>query len=120
MAARALLSLAEKECLYAAKIQGRSLAAIAAEVGCSHETARKWWCVARDHGRAALTQSRRGRAPTGVLSRFPPAVTQQALALKREHPAWGPDRILTELGSDPMLVGFPLPSRSRLAILFKN
>jgi transposase-like protein len=89
MATRAPLTLAEKERLYAAKIQGHSLPAIAAEVGCSRETVRKWWRVARDHGRAAFRQSRRGRAPTGVLSRFAPAVTQQALALKRAHPLWG-------------------------------
>lgn len=120
MATRAPLTLVEKERIYAAKIRGHSLGAIAADLGCSHETARKWWRVARDHGRAALGQSRRGRAPTGVLSRFPPAVTQRALALKREHPAWGPDRILTDLGRDPTLTGQPLPSRSRLATLFKT
>ena len=53
MAARTPLTLAEKEWLYAEKVRGRSLSAIAAELGCSHETARKWWRLARDHGRAA-------------------------------------------------------------------
>jgi transposase-like protein len=120
MAARAPLSLAEKQRIYAAKIQGRSLSAIAAELGCSRETTRKWWRIARDHGRAALALSRRGRAPSGVLSRFPPAVTHRALALKREHPSWGPDRILADLAREPSLLGQPLPSRSRLALLFKT
>jgi hypothetical protein len=55
-----------------------------------------------------------------VLSRFPPAITQRALALKREHPSWGPDRILADLGREPSLLGQPLPSRSRLALLFKT
>jgi transposase-like protein len=120
MAARAPLTLAEKQRLYAAKIQGRSLPSIAAELGCSPETARKWWRVARDHGRAAFHQARRGRSATGVLSRFPPAVTQQALALKRAHPTWGPDRVLADLRRDQTLTGLPLPSRSRLAVLFKT
>src|SRR5215468_3723671 len=103
MAARTRLTLAEKERLYAAKIQGRSLSAIATELGCSRETARKWWRVGRDHGRAAFQVARRGRAATGVLSRFPPAVTQQALALKHAHPSWGPDRVLTQLQQDAAL-----------------
>ena len=53
--------------------------------------------------------------PPVVPSRFPPPITQQALALKRAHPAWGPDRILTDLGRDPALRGLPLRSRARLA-----
>jgi transposase InsO family protein len=120
MAARAPLTLAEKQHLYASKIQGRSLPSIAAELGCSPETARKWWRLARDHGRAAFHQARRGRAATGVLSRFSVAVTSRALTLKHEHPSWGPDRVLTDLQHDPTLTGLPLPSRSRLALLFKS
>jgi transposase-like protein len=120
MTTRAPLTLAEKERIYAEKIRGRSLPAIAAIVGCSAETARKWWRIARDHGRAAFRQSRCGRAATGVLSRFPPAVTHRALALKREHPTWGPDRVLTDLHQDLTLTGVPLPSRTRLAVLFKT
>jgi transposase InsO family protein len=120
MAARVPLTLGEKERLYAAKIQGRSLPSIAAELGCSPETARKWWRLARDHGRAAFHQARRGRAATGVLSRFSAAVTSRALSLKREHPSWGPDRVLTDLQHEVTLTGLPLPSRSRLALLFKT
>jgi transposase InsO family protein len=120
MAARVPLTLADKERLYAEKLRGRSLSAIAAELGCSLETARKWWRVARDHGRAAFQQARRGRAPTGVLSRFSPLLINRALSLKREHPTWGPDRVQAELLSDPLLGGLRLPSRARLAVLFKT
>jgi len=120
MAARVPLSLADKERLYAEKVRGRSLAAIAVDLGCSFETVRKWWRVARDHGRAAFQQTRRGRAPSGVLSRFSPVLTSRALALKREHPTWGPDRVLAELQAEPLLAGLHLPSRARLALLFKT
>ena len=101
-------------------MRGRSLSAIAADLGCSHETARKWWRIARDYGRAAFHQTRRGRSATGVLSRFAPAVTAQALSLKREHPSWGPDRVLGELACDSKLRELRLPSRARLAVLFKT
>jgi putative transposase len=120
MATRAPLTLAEKERIYTAKLTGRSLAAIAADLNCSYQTARKWWRQARDHGRSAFQQSRRGRAATGILSRFAPAVTARALSLKREHPTWGPDRVRSELQPDPSLLGLRLPSRSRLAVLFKT
>jgi transposase-like protein len=120
MAARIPLTLAEKEWLYAEKVRGRSLTAIAADLGCSRQTARKWWRVARDHGRAAFHQTRRGRAATGVLSRFPPELTSRALTLKRQHPTWGPDRVQSQLARDPSLLGLRLPSRSRLAVLFKT
>jgi len=119
MAAHPPLTHAQKEQIYTEKVRGRSLPAIAAAVGCSPATVRKWWRLARDHGRAALHQSRQGRGATGVLSRCPAVVKERALALKRDHPAWGPDRVLGELQSDQTLAALRLPSRSRLAVLFK-
>jgi transposase-like protein len=85
MPARVPLTLAEKERLAAARLHGRSRATIAAELGCSSQTACKWWRQARDHGRSAVQQSRRGRAATGVVSRFAPAVTARALMRGRAH-----------------------------------
>ena len=55
-----------------------------------------------------------------MLSRFAPAVTSGALTLKREHPSWRPDRVLSELHCDPTLREMRLPSRARLAVLFKT
>ena len=118
MIAHPPLTTAEKERIYAEKLRGRSLPAIAAALGCSPATVRKWWRFARDHGREALHHPRRGRGASGVLSRCAPVVKQQALALKQAHPAWGPDRVLGELLSDPALADLPLPSRRRLAVLF--
>ena len=118
MIAHPPLTTAEKQRIYAEKVRGRSLPAIAAALGCSLATARKWWRFARDHGRQALHEPRRGRGASGVLSRCAPVVKEQALTLKRDHPSWGPDRVLGELLSDPSLTGLRLPSRSRLAVLF--
>lgn len=112
------LTTAEKERIYAEKLRGRSLPAIAAALGCSLAATRKWWRFARDHGREALREPRPGRGASGVLSHCAPKVKEQALTLKRTHPSWGPDRILGELRSDPTLASLHLPSRSRLAVLF--
>lgn len=118
MIAHPPLTTAEKERIYADKLRGHALPAIAAAIGCSPATVRKWWRLARDHGRSALHQARRGRSASGVLSSFAPCVKAQALALKHDHPTWGSDRVLAELRSDRALTDLRLPSRSRLAVLF--
>jgi transposase-like protein len=120
MANRPPLSVTERQLIYQAKLRGSTLTQIAAEVGCSSETARKWWRRARDHGRSALASSNPGRAATGILSHFPPSLIAQALTLKRAHPRWGAARVLSELQQDPALHSGALPSRSRLALLFKT
>jgi len=114
------LTAAEKERIYLDKLGGLSLAEIAAALGCSVATVRKWWRYARDHGRTGLQTIRHGRPATGLLSRFAPQVTIRALALKREHRRWGPNRVLVELRRDPTLSAFVLPSPSRLAVLFRT
>src|SRR6266508_3710537 len=119
MAGRTPLTTAEKERIYQAKVAGRSIPAIAADLHCSPATVRKWWRLVRDHGRTRLVQARRGRGATGILSRFAPQITLRALALKRDHRRWGPNRVLVELRQDPLLEDLALPSRSRLAALFK-
>jgi hypothetical protein len=119
MAGRTPLTTAEKERIYQAKVAGRSIPAIAADLHCAPATVRKCWRVARDHGRTRLHQARRGRGATGILSRFAPQVTLRALTLKRDHRRWGPNRVLVDLRHDPTLIGLALPCRSRLAALFK-
>jgi transposase InsO family protein len=109
----------EKERIYRDKLRGRTLPEIAADLGCSVQTVRKWWRYARDHGRMGL-QTSRGRSATGLFSRFAPQVTMCALALKREHRRWGAKRVLVELRRDPALRPFRLPSASRLAVLFRT
>jgi transposase InsO family protein len=114
------LTPAEREHIYRAKLRGCTLPEIAAELNCSVETVRKWWRVAREQGRSALAITVRGRRPTGILSHFAPTVIAHALALKRTNPRWGPNRVLVELQQAPSLHALALPSRSRLALLFKT
>ena len=48
MGNRQPLTLKEKKQIYLGKSEGRTLAELAKEVGCSVECARKWWRKGRD------------------------------------------------------------------------
>lgn len=120
MGKRAPLNQSEKEWIYLEKLNGRSLVELARELGCSWETARKWWKRGRNAGLAGLRQRRKGRGSAGILSQFDPRIAQTAETLKRAHPGWGADRVRIELTQDPTLQGQPLPKRSRLAAFFKQ
>jgi transposase InsO family protein len=120
MGNRLPLSQAEKEHIYWGKQAGHTLPQLAAEVGCSHECARKWWRVGRDKGLEGLRAPRRGRGSTGILLHFDPRVAEKALAHKRRHHPWGANRVLVELKYDPELTGLRLPGRSRLSVFFKE
>jgi transposase InsO family protein len=120
MGNRLPLSQAEKEHIYWGKQAGHTLPQLAAEVGCSHECARKWWRVGRDKGLEGLRAPRRGRSSTGILLHFDPRVAEKALAHKRRHHPWGANRVLVELKCDPELTGLRLPGRSRLSVFFKE
>ena len=122
MGQRYALSQAEKEEIYRGKLAGKSLKALAAEIGCSVSCARKWWRQGRDEGLKGLRRRRRGRGPSGILSQFEPEIVTKALRYKRTHPLWGARRVLVELrrelGEAEEVVC--LPSASRLAVFFKE
>ncbi|HHH42052.1 MAG TPA: hypothetical protein ENK56_08630 [Chloroflexi bacterium] len=120
MGRREPLTKEERERIYRAKLEGKTLREIAAEVGCSVSCARKWWRRGRDEGLKGLRDRRRGPTRRGSLSRFDPRIAEAALSLKRRHPRWGPDRVRVELRTDPNLRGLRLPSRSRLAVFFRQ
>jgi transposase len=119
MEKRAPLTQAEKERIYLGKLNGRTLVELAEELGCSWETARKWWKRGRNRGLTGLQEGRKGRSRTGILAHFDPRIAQAAEGLKRSHPRWGADRVRIELARDATLQGLPLPKRSRLAAFFK-
>jgi len=92
---------------------------IAAVVGCSVWTVRKWRRRARKRGRLGLA-SQMGRPATGPLSTFPQALQQTILHLRTLHPGWGPDTLLAALKMDAAFRDQPLPSRARIATLLKQ
>lgn len=120
MSHREALTRQEKEHIYREKLRGKTLTAIASEVGCSYECARKWWRVGRDGGLVALAARRTGRQKIGVLSQFSERVRQRASELKRSHQRWGAARVLVELQQDEEMLGEKLPSASRLSTFFKH
>ena len=95
---------------------GQSDPEIAAALGCSVWTVRKWRRRGQQQGRTGLT-SHMGRPTTGPLSTLPTGMREAILQMRRTHPGWGPDTLLAELRVDPRWAELPLPSRSRIAAL---
>src|SRR5512135_191863 len=92
---------------------------IAAMVGCSVWTVRKWRRRALQQGRVGLT-SRMGRPATGPVSTFPLQLKEAILHLRQLHPGWGPVTLLVALKTDASWADQPLPSRAQLARLLKQ
>lgn len=61
-----------------------------------------------------------GRPARGPGSTFPSEVKERLLHLRKLHPGWGPDTLLTVLKLDPGFADRPLPSRAQLARLLKH
>jgi len=98
---------------------GETDSMIAAALGCSIWTVRKWRRRGQHLGRPGLTPAL-GRPTKAPLSTIPPALRATILALQRAHPGWGPETILAELRTDRLWSEQLLPSRSRIAALFKH
>ena len=109
-------SLQERQAILARTQAGEPAPQIAAALGWSVHTVRKWRRLAR---RGAPLSPRIGRLPTGPLGQFPPALAAAIRQLRLAHPGWGPTTLLLELGRDPYWQTQPLPSRSRVADFLK-
>ena len=95
---------------------GQSDPEIAAALGCSVWTVRKWRRRGQHQGRTGLS-SQMGRPRTGPLATLPTGMREAIVQMRRMHPGWGPTTLLAELQVDPRWVEHPLPSRSRIAAL---
>src|SRR5215831_7255649 len=72
---------------------------IAAVVGCSVWTVRKWRRRSRKRGRLGFT-SQVGRPATGPLGTFPQELQETILSVRTLHPGWGPNTLLAALKTD--------------------
>ena len=97
---------------------GQSDPEIAAGLGCSVWTVRKWRRRGQHQGCIGLN-SHMGRPTSGPLSTLPTGMRDTILHLRRTHPGWGPDTLLAELRVDRRWAEQSLPSRSRIAALLK-
>ena len=97
---------------------GQSDPEIAAALGCSVWTVRKWRRRGQHQGRNGLN-SHMGRPTTGPLNTLPTGMRDATVQMRRTHPGWGPNTLLAELRIDPRWADHPLPSRSRIAALLK-
>ena len=95
---------------------GQSDQEIAAALGCSVWTVRKWRRRGQRQGRTGLS-SQMGRPTTGPLGTLLTGIREAILQMRRAHPGWGPTTLLAELRVDPGWTDQPLPSRSRIAAL---
>jgi transposase-like protein len=116
MVKRAPLAEAEKQHLMQRKRAGATLREVARELNCAMATARKWW----RYGRDSYQPRPRGRPALGILSSYPTELAEQAVALKRSHPHWGPANVKLELQEQLGVAVADLPSDARLAALFKT
>jgi hypothetical protein len=98
---------------------GQSDPEIAATLGCSVWTVRKWRRRGQHQGRTGLS-SQMGRPATGPLATLPTGMRETILQMRRMHPGWGPTTLLAELQVDPRWTDQPLPSRSRIAALLST
>ena len=95
---------------------GQSDPEIAAALGCSVWTVRKWRRRGQHQGRTGLS-SQMGRPASGLLGTLPTGMREAIVQMRRTHPGWGPTTLLAELRVAPRWADRPLPSRSRIAAL---
>jgi hypothetical protein len=112
-------TLQERSAIRERAAAGESDPQIAAALGRSVATVRKWRRIAQRHTRPDRA-SHMGRSPTGPLGTFPPALVETIRQLRTAHPGWGPHTLRLELRQDPRWADQPLPSRSRLAAFLKQ
>lgn len=97
---------------------GESSREIARALGRPLSTVRKWRQRYQRAERAGLV-SKLGRPAGGALAQFPAAMKTALLALRTQHPGWGPVTLRLELAHDARFTGHKLPSRSRIAAYLK-
>ena len=84
--------------------------------GISRVTGYKWWDRYQKDGPKGLED--RPRRPENSPGRTPRKTEALIVELRKEHPSWGPEKLLTVLGRRKP--GFQLPARSTVAAILKR
>lgn len=82
---------------------------IAAEIGWSEQTVRKWRRRQHREGQTGLA-SRMGRPKGGALSTFPDTLRATLIRWRTAHPGWGPQTLHAELRTGRGVADHRLPS----------
>lgn len=93
---------------------GESLTAVAQSLAMSYRTTRAIWSRYRKRGLEGLGADYEHCGLRGP--RFPAAMHEAALSLKRAHPRWG--AVLVKIQLDTQFSGEPLPSKRTLQVWF--
>lgn len=107
--------LADRQVILELRKEGLTYQAIAEETGWKYETVRK---VCR--AGTSITLHSLGRPVKGLLSSFSPLVRFASLRIKLQHPGWGPDVVIAELGKCDWDKRVKLPSSSQLGAYFSQ
>src|SRR3712207_4181731 len=97
MGARRATTLGQRQAIWERVQAGQSYRTVAAALGLSVWTVRKWARQGRRAGLAGLAP-KRGRPRTGPLARCSPLVRYRVLRWKKQHPGWGAAYIAWKLG----------------------
>ncbi|GII34952.1 IS481 family transposase [Planotetraspora mira] len=89
-----------------AVLAGATVTEVAAEIGVSRQTVSSWVSRYRASGLAGLAD--RSRRPNSSPSQMAPQVEALVLELRRQHPRWGPVRLVHEAAKRGVV---PPPSR---------
>lgn len=117
---RRYTSFADRQEIIALREEGNSYQAIEQETGWSFEVIGKICRAYQERSQEALQPQRPGRPGKGPLSSFDPMVKYACLRIKRQHPRWGPDVVLSELAKCSWARGVKLPSASRIGAYFSQ
>lgn len=96
------------------KLQGYSLAEVAAATGWSFECVRSWWRRCRDGGRQALDPEDGRKQRGGRMSRFGAEIQAAFAEVKAQHPGWGAPVVRARLAAELGMAESQLPSISTI------
>ncbi len=92
----------------AALMAGETMAEACRRSGVSRKTGYKWWARYRQDGPAGLRD--RSRAPRTHPQALAAALEREVLALRAEHPTWGPKKLVATLRAAAPERTLPAPS----------